>query len=135
MGCLNVAISTTVFYFCYTQWHVGSFFAGIGNSFGISDLNGAVSSVIAYGVGMINSFILNKLWTFKIQNGTLTQARRFFILNMIGLLLTTLIIFICVDVLNGPYMLVWFITVALVMILNFIGNKYWTFIEESPGTR
>ena len=130
VGCLNVAISTMVFYLCYTKWRLGSSLSI--DSLGITELDGAIASVIAYSAGMINSYLLNKSWTFRVKNGTLTQVQRFFILNMAGLALTTVIIFVCVDMLNGPYMTVWFITVIFVMALNFLGNKYWTFIEHQP---
>ncbi len=131
-----MAISTIVYYFSYTQWHPASLLTYITHdSFDASVLNGTLSSIIAYGVGMIQSFILNKTWTFKVKNGTFNQARRFFILNMMGLALTTAIIFAFVDMMNFNYMSAWIVAVLLVMIFNFAGNKYWTFSEESVETR
>jgi len=139
VGIINVAISFVVFYLCYHMQITSIMLNMIGNigndiqnlftSSGIKSIDGAVSNVIGYAAGMINSFILNKLWTFQTKTNTLRQAHRFFILNIIGLALSTLILFLFVDIMNWPYILVWVISTGIVMVLNFLGNKYWAFAE------
>lgn len=142
VGCLNVAVSSIVFYISYTKWHMDISLIGFDDSSGshltsgkseISNIHGALSSIIAYIAGMITSFILNKSWTFKVHGGTLSQARRFVFINLIGLTLLTVVIFIFVDLLNYPYMVVWFIAISFVLALNFIGYKYWTFINDEKN--
>src|SRR4030066_360713 len=88
----------------------------------------AVVGFIGYGVGMINSFLLNKFWTFGVRETSLVHVRRFFILNVIGLTISTLAILVLVDMLGAPYMPVWFATIVVVTLFNFFGNKHWTFL-------
>jgi putative flippase GtrA len=94
-------------------------------------IDGAIANIVGYLAGMINSFILNKIWTFKAKAGTFKQAYRFIILNIICLILSTAILYIFVDLLLFPYILVWFTSITVIMTLNFLGNKYWTFPEQS----
>lgn len=142
VGCLNVLVSFVVFYLCYRQWPLASMIlATIGTkgawinanlaTFGIKSIDGAFANILGYLAGMVNSFILNKMWTFAAKGATVRQINRFVILNILGLILSTLIIFIFVDLLLAPYLIVWFLTIGIVMILNFLGNKYWTFAGAS----
>jgi len=99
--------------------------------FNIHSIDAAFANTIGYTAGMINSFILNKLWTFEAKGRTKHQLHRFFILNILGLIVSTLLIFVFADLFSVSYLIVWPITIGLVMIFNFIGNKYWTFSEET----
>jgi putative flippase GtrA len=89
-----------------------------------------VANLLGYAAGMVTSFMLNKTWTFEADGSTLRQFRRFLVLNLAGLLLSTVLIFIFVDRLGGPYIFVWIGTTCLVMVVNFVGNKFWTFSDS-----
>jgi putative flippase GtrA len=141
VGCLNVIVSFLVFFLCYRQWSLGDFFLnsakmlGIGiesilTEFGIRSIDAALANTAGYVAGMVNSFTLNKLWTFRVQGDISRQMHRFVILNILGLILSTSFLFIFVDLLSAPYLIVWGISTAIVMLLNFFGNKYWTFAEN-----
>lgn len=142
IGCLNVGISTIVFYLCYEHWHVASTLlhamgpvgaAMMANlqEIGIQSVDGAFSTAIGYSAGMLNSYVLNKTLTFGVRKSNLRQIFRFVLLNILGLLISTMIMFVFVDILRAPYMFVWASAISIVMILNFIGNKYWTFAESN----
>lgn len=142
VGCLNVLITFVFFFLCYRQWPLASLILDAIGSIGevikqvlfklnIHSIDAAFANTIGYMAGMINSFILNKLWTFEAKGRTTHQLHRFFILNILGLIVSTLLIFVFVDLFSVSYLIVWPITIGLVMIFNFIGNKYWTFSEET----
>ena len=142
VGCLNVLITFIFFFLCYRQWPLASLILDAMGSAGeevkqtlfklnIHSIDAALANTIGYIAGMINSFILNKRWTFEAKGRTSRQIHRFFILNILGLILSTSIIFVFVDLLHTSYLIVWPIAIGIVMILNFIGNKYWTFSETS----
>jgi len=142
VGCLNVLVTFIFFFLCYRQWPLASLILDTMGSkgelikqvllkFNIYSIDAAFANTIGYMAGMVNSFILNKLWTFEAKGRTARQLHRFLILNIFGLALSTLIIFVFVDLLNVSYLIVWPITIGLVMIFNFIGNKYWTFSAAS----
>jgi len=141
IGFLNVGISTIVFYLCYEYWHITSVLlramgpvgtAVVANlqEIGIQSVDGALSTIIGYSAGMLNSYVLNKSLTFKVRSSNLRQILRFVLLNVLGLIISTMIMFVFVDIMRAPYMFVWVAAISIVMVLNFIGNKYWTFAES-----
>ena len=141
VGCINVGISTVVFFLCYEKWHLASSIlhemgqkgAGIVielERLGIQSVDGAFATTIGYTAGTVNSYLLNRSLTFGVRTNTWRQVRRFVLLNILGLFISTLIMFVFVDLMMWPYMAVWVATVTLVMIFNFVGNKYWTFTQQ-----
>ena len=145
VGCLNVLISFAVFVLCYQILPLASLLFDATGAAGawahamltahsIPSVDAAFANFCGYAAGMVNSFVLNKTWTFQTQGNTLRQMHRFLILNMLGLALSTLLLFVFVDLLHGPHVLIWFISTGLVMVLNFYGNKLWTFAETHQQT-
>lgn len=137
VGCLNVLVSFLVFQFFFVHWPLGSLLAegfdaqmsGAPAAWIGAEANGALANLLGYTAGMLNSFILNKHWTFATKGDTALQAQRFIILNLAGMGLSTLAIFLFVDRAGLPYQWVWPLTTAVTMMLNFLGNRYWTFDE------
>lgn len=83
-----------------------------------------LSSVIAYIVAVINSFIFNKNWVFKHNDNTdVKLLMLFFTVNVISLLANLLTLYIAVELFHiNPYLAQIFATIA-VMHINFIGYK------------
>jgi len=146
VGCLNVAVSLVTFLIIYryvplasivldTLGAAGTRIADAMIRAGVPVVDAGFANFVGYLAGMVNSFVLNKRWTFEAGGRTALQARRFVVLNLAGLSVSTSLILVFVDVLGMPYLPVWIATTALVMILNFFGNKYWTFVmnQETDG--
>lgn len=145
VGCLNVAVTFAVFVLCYRWLPLGTFLidaTGAAGSalartlarFGIGSVDAAVANVAGYLAGMVNSFVLNKLWTFEAAGRTARQLKRFVALNLVSLAGSTAIMFVAVDVLAAPYVPVFVATVALTTVFHFVGNKHWTFADAGPFT-
>ena len=144
VGCLNVAVTFVVFVFCYRHLQLGSALlqaAGPAGAWldeslgriGVGSIDAALANFVGYLAGMVNSFILNKAWTFEARGRTYRQMQRFVALNVVGLLGSTLIMFVGVDLLGAPYLPVFVGTVALTTVFHFFGNKHWTFAEGGSG--
>jgi putative flippase GtrA len=142
VGCSNVAVSFIIFYICYTELRLASLIINslgvwghrlqeLLTQFGISTVDAGCSNIVAYAGGMINSFCLNKTWTFDVRGRTLTQMRRFVVVNIVGLTISTSIMFVLVDLRGMPYLITWFLTIGFVMFLSFLGSKYWAFAEQT----
>ena len=142
VGCINVFVSFAVFMLFYRLFPLatfvldatGSLGARLANDLarlGVHSIDAGVANTIGAAAGMVNSFILNKHWTFEAGGLTRLQVRRFVILNILVIGGSTLNIFVFIDLLRAPYLLIWIITTGLAMITNFLGNKYWTFVESS----
>ena len=141
VGCSNIIVSFVVFYLCYKHWpfatillnwigsvgiKISSYLQGIGHG----SFDGAFANAAGYVCGTINSFVWNKTWTFRVFPGTWKQAKRFILVNILSLLLGTIIILILVDIMKGPYKLIWAFSTGLTTILNFLCYKYWTFQKQ-----
>lgn len=123
VGCINVAMSLTVFSACHAVLSALPQAATIAAT---------LSNAIGYLAGMASSFTLNKSWTFRDRGSTARQLPRFLALNLAGMGLGSLSLLVLVDLGGGPPLGVWLGTTAAVVLLNFLGNKYWTF-EAQPA--
>ncbi len=99
------------------------------SALGVGSIDAAVANAIGYVAGMVNSFVLNKLWTFEAAGHTSRQLRRFVALNLVSLAASTAIMFVAVDMLAAPYVPVFVATVALTTVVHFVANRHWTFAE------
>jgi putative flippase GtrA len=85
---------------------------------------------IAYVVGLVNSFIMNKLWTFgKRQSFSIWETVKFTIVNLIAFGGGQLFLYF-----NKTYFLLSPVIAQLLTLIfsipcNYIGAKYWVFKE------
>jgi len=87
-----------------------------------------VATTMSFILAVINNFFLNKFWTFNEKSKKYgNQMLKFFIVSCVGLLITNLLMFLQVELLDLWYIFAKIITVLIVLVWNFLGNKYWTF--------
>ncbi|MBK5940706.1 GtrA family protein [Halochromatium roseum] len=136
VGCINVLVSLLVFQVCYSAVQLGAgldlWVDGIALRLDLESINGALSNALGYSAGMVSSFLLNKRWTFRASGPLGRQLQRFLFLNLVGLALSSLSLLLFVDLLQGPHLAIWGITTLAVVLLNFYGNKLWTFRAQRP---
>jgi putative flippase GtrA len=128
VGLSNLVVSLAAFYLCYHYLPLPSSAAGGG-------AQGAVANVLAYFAGMINSFLLNRSWTFRAGGGVTVQAIRFAVVNFASLGVSTLTMFVLVDRLRYPELGVWIPLAGLIMVTNYVGMKYWAFAPRAAGAK
>lgn len=98
------------------------------------------ATTISFTVSVANNFLLNKFWTFRSPS---TNYRKLFIkfilVSLGGLGLTNVCMWLLVHELMIWYIWAKLITSALVLVWNFLANKYWTFrhprrsVPVNPG--
>ncbi len=141
VGVSNFVISFAVFYLLYNYWKLSSIFYGLlGQAgqgienfvlqLGAASLDATLANIFGYGAGTINSFIWNKFWTFQVKHQAGTQFGRFLALNLSCLILSSASLFLFTDYLRWSYLPVWFVTMAVVTIVNFMVSKYWVFVKN-----
>jgi putative flippase GtrA len=88
-----------------------------------------VSAVFAFLVAVTNSFILNKVWTFneKLKYKAHSRYAKFFVISVFALLINLLILYTGVELFGFWYLFAQFIAICSNLIINFFGNKIWTF--------
>ena len=138
VGCTNFVVSFTAFFLSFNYVPAEAIMTlaslvGAGGS-PTHPPQAAVANVIAYLAGMVNSFLLNRSWTFRASGNALQQVLRFTAVSMFSLTMSTLATFALVDVLGLPSLAVWVPLTAVVVVVNYLGLKHWAFAQPAIGT-
>lgn len=97
------------------------------------------AGVIAYGVAAVANFTGNKLWTFADRSvsgnkvGFGTQVGKFLMVIGVGMVLTSILIYLGTEVFGLRYRWSWLFANGLVTVWNFSGHRLWTFRQRSIG--
>ena len=90
-----------------------------------------LSQVISYSCGIINSYVLNRSWTFRAKEGFFSPALlRFLVLNLCMLGVSTALLALYVR-LGLTKLVAKACTVAFTMAIGFVANRLWVF--RSPN--
>ena len=87
------------------------------------------SAFLAFLVAVTNSFVLNTLWTFKksIYDRTSIRYSKFFGVSVIAVFFNLTFLYIFTEYFGLWYMASQLIAIILTLMINFFGNKYWTY--------
>ncbi len=95
---------------------------------GIVHLPYTIAATISFGVSATNNFLLNKYWTFQNPRGQVsTQAGRFLIVSVASWALNMLILVLLIEAAGMSEYLAQALAISSVTLLNFTGNKLWSF--------
>ena len=91
------------------------------------------AATISFCVAATNNFVLNKYWTFgNPQGAALTQASRFLIVSVTSWALNLLVLRLLIEDANiSSETAAQAIAITAVTILNFTGNKMWSFRQTT----
>ena len=93
-----------------------------------------VSQIISYSCVMLNSYVVNRKWTFSTQNGFFSgELVRFIVLNLSMMLLGMGIIYVCTQKLMLHKLVAKLISTLLVLIINFLISNFWVFRSRSDS--
>jgi putative flippase GtrA len=91
-----------------------------------------VASVAGALLGAGINYSLNYRFTFRSTKRHSESMVKFAIIAVIGLMLNTVFMWLCVKVVGLHYLPGQIITTGLVFIWSFSANRYWTFHVQSP---
>lgn len=90
-------------------------------------ISNVVSNVIAWFLAVTFAYITNKLWVFDSKifhlDYVVKEAMKFFSCRLLTGILDILVMYIGVDLLNGPSMILKVGSNVLVIILNYVASK------------
>lgn len=88
-----------------------------------------LSAIISFLVAMTNNFILNKKFTFKekLNHEFTKKYGKFFLVSMVALGVNLLFLYIFTELIGIYYLVSQIFAIGIALIINFIGNKIWTF--------
>jgi putative flippase GtrA len=119
VGVLNTLIDFIVFSICQS----------------IIGFNNSISQILGYSFGILNSFILNKRWTFEVGRSgkrSLEEFIEFIVVNMISLIISVAAINFLVNNIEINVYLSKTIVILITQMTNFIGYKMWVFNKREP---
>lgn len=87
-----------------------------------------VASAIGYMVGVANSFILNRRWTFRVSgSGAGSEFVKFTVVNIISMGINLLILQVVISLGGVIPEIAQVLAILCTLVVNFTGNKWWTF--------
>lgn len=86
-----------------------------------------VAMSILYLIGIMQTFVFNKRWSFKYQGTVSTALIRYWIVYASGYFLNLFVLMILVDQLGFPHQLVQGVMILVLAILIFLAQKFWVF--------
>lgn len=111
VGLLNTIIGLSVIFFCMKILH----FTYI------------VSNILGYAVGLINSFIWNKFWTFRSKGHTGIQTAKFLIVFGISYIIQLGALIIIKEIIHIMPEIAQILAIGIYTITSFTLNKIFTF--------
>ena len=91
------------------------------------------AATVSFLVAVTSNYTWNRLWTFRAQRGHIgIQGMRFFLVSVAALGANLVILDLLVKVGGLDKFLANAIAIVLVMPLNFVGNKLWSFRNRRP---
>ena len=93
-------------------------------------INAVIASTAGALLGAIINYVLNYRFTFNSRTSHRIALPKFLAVATGGFLINALLMWVAVDLTKLHYILGQVITTSLVLLWNFIVNRYWTFGEE-----
>jgi putative flippase GtrA len=119
VGCANFVVSFAAFYASYHYLPLAA-----------SSGRGAVANVVAYGAGMLNSFLLNRLWTFRAEGRVAVHALKFVLLNAATLAVSTMLVQVLVDWVGYAPHAEWQPNTIANLTAHNLGMKQWAIAQQ-----
>jgi dolichol-phosphate mannosyltransferase len=88
-----------------------------------------ISAIAAFVVAATSNFIFNKIWTFRevLAESIIKKYVKFFIVSVIALVVNLLLLYTFTEFLGLYYIISQIIAIIITFLINFAGNKIWTF--------
>lgn len=92
----------------------------------------AISNVISSSLAVVNNFILNSYFTFKVKDHKVRRFITFASIATFGVIISTSLITIMINSLQMNEMVAKVIAIVIVAMMQFLINKYITFKNDKP---
>ncbi|SFE86169.1 Putative flippase GtrA (transmembrane translocase of bactoprenol-linked glucose) [Paenibacillus algorifonticola] len=114
VGLMNTLIGYLLFFVCLQFFH----------------LDYTLSLVISHILGVFNSFIWNKRWTFNIRHSSKAMLIKFLFTYLVTFIINYLLLLLFVEMLLVNPVFSQLIAMVFTTGISFFGQKYWSFKEK-----
>ncbi|MGG6431558.1 GtrA family protein [Anoxybacillus sp. D401a] len=83
------------------------------------------AQTFAYSAGVINSYMWNRIWTFRVKGPIMKQFVRFLMLNFCSLMVTIIVLYGCNQMFSVFFSK--FMATISGIVINWIGSRMWVF--------
>ncbi len=94
-----------------------------------------LAMTLLYSVGLLQTFVFNKKWTFEHEGTHSKVFFRYCAAYGIGYAINICVLFILVDVLGYPHQLVQGAMIPSLAVMLFLIQKFWVFAPDAFGQR
>lgn len=97
-----------------------------------TSLHYVIANIVAYAVGMLNSYLWNNSITFKSRRGNdqniaVKRITRFIVWNGLMLLLSSALIYAVVEYMHWHALISKLVVTVVILVIQFLGSKKWVF--------
>jgi putative flippase GtrA len=83
--------------------------------------------ILSYLLGTINSFLLNRYWTFRSNGAVIRQFSRFVTITVLSVVLNILLLLVLIDLLNIEAAIAQAMSIAIIAVVGYLGHRAWSF--------
>ena len=95
------------------------------------EIDAVIASMAGALLGATINYVLNYRFTFNSRTRHRIALPRFLAVASVGFLINTSLMWVAVSLTNLHYIIGQILTTSLVLLWNFIGNRFWTFEEKN----
>lgn len=141
VGLVGLVIDLGIYYLLVdkyaVQYSASAFFAKllsfVGGSLSLRTIDILISNIISSTLAVVNNFILNSYFTFKVTDKKFKRFSSFAGIAAMGMVVSTMLLTLFIDVLHMGEMPAKAIAVFFVAMMQFIINKLFTFRQNNRG--
>jgi putative flippase GtrA len=93
------------------------------------------ASILGSFCGALINYLLSHHWVFKSNRGHRETFTRFFIISAIGLALNAALMYVLVAMSGIHYLPSQLVATGIVLLWNFLGNRFWAFAGHNEQSR
>jgi putative flippase GtrA len=87
-----------------------------------------LGNALGWALGVLNSYFWNNRYVFKNAKGKApTKLAKMYVSYAAGLAVSTLLLYLYVDILNIQELIAYLLTIVFTVPINFLLNKFWAF--------
>lgn len=95
------------------------------------DFHPVLAAFFGFLLAVTNNFFLNKIWTFQNRSKNYRKLWiKFFLVSSVGLAMTIALMYMFWEIFHIDYRIAKLLTSAIVLVWNFLANKFWTFTMD-----
>lgn len=90
-----------------------------------------ISSIISSSLAVINNFLLNSYFTFKVKDNKLKRFLPFAGIAIVGMVVSTILLTVMIDHMGINKLVAKAVSIFIVAMMQFLLNKYFTFKKKA----